>query len=179
MSFTASLSRITDCYNMVFLFETVCLLATVHSTWIPHFPQNSEEFFFHAENLPVFPESVFLRVFSFIPPRITYRLSEDKLRKLGRFSSAELGGSKIVVIDDCSNKLHLAWQFLCSSIKNIVIDIYMYTYVLVIFILSLLGSHEIRVVARYIVKMLSMALINKLASNARMASKDIIVHSCS
>ena len=63
MSFTASLSRITDCYNMVFLFETVCLLATVHSTWIPHFPQNSEEFFFTPKIYQYF-QSPFFSEFS-------------------------------------------------------------------------------------------------------------------
>ena len=62
----------------------------------------------------------------------------------------------MTAIDDFSIKLHLAWQLLCSSVNNIVIDIYiyMYTNVYVIFFLSLLGSHEI--VTRYIVIMLSM-----------------------
>jgi len=60
----------------------------------------------------------------------------------------------MAAVDDFSIKLHLAWQFLCYSVKNIVIDIYMYTNVHVMFLLSLLDSHEI--VTRYIVIMLSM-----------------------
>ena len=67
---------------------------------------------FRAENLPVFPESVFLGVSLFFPPQIFYRPSEDNLRELRRFSSAELGGNKMAAIDDFSIKLHLAWQFL-------------------------------------------------------------------
>ena len=65
---------------------------------------------FRAENLPVFLKSVFLGVFSIVHPRTFYRPSEDKLRELRRFSSAELGGNKMAVIDDLSIKLHLAWQ---------------------------------------------------------------------
>ena len=131
------------------------MIPTVHSMRIPHFPQNSEEIF-RAKNLPVFSKSVFLWVFSIFPPRILYRPSEDKLRELRRFSSAELGGNKIVDIDDFSIKLHSAWQCLCSSVKYSVIDIniYMYTNTHVIFFLSLLSSHEI--VTRCIVIMLSM-----------------------
>ena len=85
---------------------------------------------FRAENLPVFPESVFLECFSFFLPRIFYQPSIDKLRELSRFSSAKLGGNKMAAIDDYSIKLHLAWQFLCSSAKkHIVIDTYKYVHV--------------------------------------------------
>jgi len=62
----------------------------------------------------------------------------------------------MAAIDDFSIKLHLAWQFPCSSVKNSVIDIYiyMYTNVHAIFFLSVLGSHKI--VTRCIGIMLSM-----------------------
>jgi len=73
---------------------------------------------FRAENLPLFPKSVFLGFFSLFPLRTFYRPSDDKLRELERFSSAELGGNKMAAIDDFSIKLHLAWQFLCSSVKK-------------------------------------------------------------
>jgi len=80
---------------------------------------------FRAENLPVFPKSVLLGVFSIFPPRTFYTPSVDKLRELRRFSSAELGGNKMAAIDDFNIKLHLAWQFMCSTfrVKNSVIDI--------------------------------------------------------
>jgi len=92
----------------------------IHSTRIPHFPQNSEENF-RVENLPVFLKSDFLGVYSIFPPRTFYRPSEDKLRELRRFSFAELGGNKMAVIDDFNIKLHLAWQFMCStfSVKTV------------------------------------------------------------
>jgi len=78
---------------------------------------------FHAETLPVFPKSVFLGVFSIFPPRTFYRPSEDKLRELRSFFSAELRGNKMAAFDDFNIKLHLAWQYLCSSVKNSVINI--------------------------------------------------------
>ena len=114
---------------------------------------------FRAENLPVFPKSAFLGVFSIFPPRTFNRPSGDKLRELRRFSSAELGGHKMAAIDDFNIKLHLAWKFMCSTFsvkqcKRQKLYIYMFTNVHVIFFLSLLCSHEI--VKRYIVIMLSM-----------------------
>ena len=55
----------------------------------------------------------FQRPFSseFSHPPIFYQPSEDKLRELRRFASAELRGNKMAAIDDFCIKLHLAWQF--------------------------------------------------------------------
>ena len=59
----------------------------------------------------------FPRSFLNFPPRTFYRPSEDNLRELRRFSSAELGGNKMAAIDDSNIKLHLAWQFMCSTLS--------------------------------------------------------------
>ena len=71
---------------------------------------------FRAENLPVFPQSVFLGVFSIFPPRTFYRPSVDKLRELRRFSTAELGGNKLVAIDDFSIKLGNCCALVSNSV---------------------------------------------------------------
>ena len=117
---------------------------------------------FRAENLPVFPKSVFLGVFSIFPPWTFYRPSEDKLRDSRRFSSAGLGENKMAAIDDFSIKQHLAWQCLCSCVKQCNRHIHLHVYkcschflsLSLSLSLSLLCSHEI--VKRYTVIMLSM-----------------------
>ena len=80
---------------------------TVHSTRIPHFPQSSDENLSHRE-LTSISKVRFPRIFLNFSPRTFYRPSEDKLRELRRFSSAEIGGHKMAAIDDCRIKLHLA-----------------------------------------------------------------------
>jgi len=114
---------------------------------------------FRAENLTIFPKSVFLRVFSIFPPRTFYRPSEDKLCEWRRFSSAELGGNKMAAIDDFNIKLHLAWQFMCStfSVKNSVhvIDInYTFTCIQMFmsFSFSLMFTWNSKTVYSYYVK---------------------------
>jgi len=95
----------------------MAVFGTVNSTRIPHFTQNSEENVPRQEFTSI-SKSIYLGVFSIFPLRTFYRPSEDKLRGLRRFSFAELGGNKMTAIDDFSIKLHLAWQFSCSSAKK-------------------------------------------------------------